>query len=87
MRYHPRYAHAFKKQYKKLQHSGLKKIATALDVTIETLLPYRAHKLVGRLEGYYECHVQPDWLLVYRVCEDEKILELVATGTHSSLFE
>lgn len=46
---------------------------------------YRNHKLVGDWVGYWECHIEPDWLLVYKV--DGADLILAATGTHSDLFE
>ncbi len=45
---------------------------------------YRDRSLVGGWKGYRECHVQPDWLLIYRVTPDE--LQLVRTGSQSELF-
>ena len=52
------------------------------------LLPekYRDHTLTGNWIGYRECHLLPDWLLVYRVEDDILVLTLVRTGTHSDLF-
>ena len=52
------------------------------------LLPekYRDHALTGNWIGYRECHLLPDWLLVYRVEDDILVLTLVRTGTHSDLF-
>lgn len=44
------------------------------------------HDLTGDFIGFRECHVLPDWLLVYRVVEEELILFLSRTGTHSDLF-
>ena len=46
----------------------------------------RDHDLLGKYEGFRECHVQSDWLLVYRVDEEEVYLFLSRTGTHSDLF-
>ena len=46
----------------------------------------RDHGLTGKYPGFRECHIQPDWLLVYRVEEQELILFLSRTGTHSDLF-
>lgn len=46
----------------------------------------RDHNLTGRYAGFRECHIQPDWLLVYRVDETEIILFLSRTGTHADLF-
>lgn len=47
---------------------------------------YRDHALSGDYSGFRECHIQPDWLLVYRVEHDVLILTLARTGTHSDLF-
>lgn len=44
------------------------------------------HELSGDYVGFRECHVAPDWLLVYRVVEEDLILYLMRTGTHSDLF-
>ncbi len=46
----------------------------------------RDHDLSGEYAGFRECHIQPDWLLVYRIDNDELILFLSRTGTHSDLF-
>lgn len=45
----------------------------------------RPHKLVGEWTGFWECHIEPDWLLVYDL-DDPDALTLVATGTHADLF-
>ena len=47
----------------------------------------RDHSLTGDFIGFRECHIQPDWLLVYRVNDEELILFLTRTGTHSDLFD
>ena len=46
----------------------------------------RDHSLTGNYIGYRECHIQPDWLLIYCVDGDELMLFLSRTGTHSDLF-
>ena len=46
----------------------------------------RDHELSGNYEGFRECHIQPDWLLIYRIDEDELLLFLSRTGSHSDLF-
>lgn len=52
-----------------------------------TLPPrYRMHNLAGKHKGCKECHIEPDWLLVWRQDDKELTLLLVATGTHSDLF-
>ena len=48
---------------------------------------YKDHTLAGNYQGCRECHVTPDWLLIYEICEDELILYLTRTGTHSDLFK
>lgn len=45
----------------------------------------RDHALTGNWIGYRECHIQPDWLLIYRIYEDKLLLVLNRTGTHSDL--
>ena len=47
---------------------------------------HRDHELSGNFAGCRECHVTPDWLLVYEIADDELILYLTRTGTHSDLF-
>ena len=47
---------------------------------------YRDHEFSGNCAGYRECYILPDWLLVYKVVEDELLLFLFRTGTHSDLF-
>ena len=47
----------------------------------------RDHALTGNLSDFRECHVEPDWLLLYQVFEDRLILSAVATGTHAELFD
>jgi mRNA interferase YafQ len=82
----------FKKQLKKIMRSGqydaekLQKVIQMLQKG--TVLPpsYRDHALKGDLHDYRECHIAPDWLLVYRFYEDILILELSSTGSHSQLF-
>lgn len=44
------------------------------------------HELIGNYKGYRECHIQNDWLLIYKIYNDELILSLERTGTHSDLF-
>ena len=47
----------------------------------------RDHPLSGNWKGHRECHIQPDWLLIYRIEDDILILTLSATGTQSDLFD
>ena len=64
-----------------------------LDEVVNTLVAQeplpaknKDHPLTGDYVGFRECHIQPDWLLVYRVEDDDLILFLSRTGTHSDLF-
>ena len=47
---------------------------------------YRDHGLTGNYNGFRECHIEPDWLLIYRINQDALELFLFRTGTHSDLF-
>lgn len=47
---------------------------------------HRGHELSGPWSGHRECHIQPDWLLIYRIDDDVLVLTLARTGTHSDLF-
>ena len=80
---------SFRKDYRKLRSSGkdLSKLAVVIDALAEseTLAEsYRDHTLIGNYLGYRECHITPDWLLIYQTTETELIL--VRTGSHSELF-
>lgn len=94
MKYQLLYTKSFSKQYRRLNRSGNKRVMQELDKIIiklengETLLlRNHNHPLVGNLKGFFECHVLPDWLLIYHVDENILILELIATGTHAELFK
>jgi len=80
---------SFRKDYRKLRSSGkdLSKLAVVIDTLAagEALAEsYRDHSLIGNYLGCRECHVSPDWLLIYQTTETELIL--VRTGSHSELF-
>lgn len=47
---------------------------------------YRDHSLTGNYRGFRECHIEPDWLLIYRVDAEELELFLFRTGSHADLF-
>lgn len=47
---------------------------------------HRNHQLTGNFAGYYECHIKPDWLLIYLVENDILTLSMIDTGSHSDLF-
>ena len=88
----PRYTSQFKKDFKAIVKRGYP-IALLEDV-IRTLcaekpLPAknRDHALSGNFSGMRECHIQPDWLLIYRVEQQILTLTLTRTGSHSDLLE
>lgn len=79
----------FKKDIKRLQKRGkdLAKIKEVIDLLLaQKPLPEknRDHQLGGNWAGHRDCHIEPDWLLIYKVLDDEVRLE--RTGTHSDLF-
>jgi mRNA interferase YafQ len=81
----------FKKDAEKMNRQG-KDLDKMYDV-IEKLserepLPskYRDHTLTGNYADCRECHIEPDWLLIYKIEEEELILVLTRTGSHSDLF-
>ena len=47
---------------------------------------YRAHVLTGDRKGQWECHIEPNWLLIWEVRDEQLILVMLNTGTHSDLF-
>ncbi len=67
----------------------ISKLVAVLDVLSSgAALPPKCkdHQLTGNVHDFRECHIEPDWLLVYQVFEDELVLSATATGTHSDLF-
>lgn len=81
---------SFKRDYKKIVKRGydIKLMETVVDILLTgEALPEKNkdHALSGNWKGYRECHILPDWLLVYEVIEDRLILSLTATGSHSDL--
>ena len=81
----------FQKDLKRVQKRGydislLKNVLNLL-VSGEPLpAKYKDHSLLGNYTGCRECHITPDWLLVYEIEDSELILYLTRTGTHSDLF-
>ncbi len=89
----PEFTGQFKRDYKLAVKRGFdpKKLETVIGLLCEeAALPeaYRDHPLANSKNyvGMRECHIQPDWLLVYQVVRDALILRLIRTGTHSDLF-
>ncbi len=82
---------SFKRAYKRCIKRGFDQtlLVEVLRILSDTgTLPaqYHPHKLVGNYANLWECHIQPDWLLVWEQRDNELILILIDTGTHADLF-
>ena len=92
MKYEVRFTNQYKKDLKLAKKQG-KDIEKMYDVVEklakgETLeAKYRDHSLTGNLKGLRECHIEPDWLLVYEIIDDVLVLMLNRLGSHSELFK
>ena len=86
-----KYETSFRKDFKRIVKRGYN--IQLLEEVIEILadgktLPekYKDHSLTGDYKDCRECHITPDWLLIYQISNSELILYLTRTGTHSDLF-
>ncbi|MDD2952006.1 MAG: type II toxin-antitoxin system YafQ family toxin [Parabacteroides sp.] len=91
MRYAPNTTHKFNKDFKRCKKRGcnmslLKKAVDLLCEKGELPEEYHPHKLSGKHNGLWECHIQTDWLLIWEQNDTELILLFTDTGTHSDLF-
>jgi mRNA interferase YafQ len=80
----------FREDLKRQKRRGkdIEDMIAAVELLVETgMLPgaYRPHRLSGEWKGVWECHIDPDWLLIYDVTPAEVLL--IRTGTHTDLFE
>ena len=85
------YTNRMKKDAKLMKRRGkdLDKLVNVLSLLASgSPLPvqYRDHQLNGNLHDFRECHIEPDWLLLYQIYEDTLILSATATGSHADLF-
>lgn len=90
-KYEIRFTNRFKKDIKLAKKQG-KNLDILFDI-IEKLAQgetleakYRDHSLIGDYKGTRECHIEPDWLLIYEIVEDVLVLSLQRIGSHSDLF-
>lgn len=84
-------SNTFKKDLKSAKKRGLKldKLQSIVDKLADEIpleQKYRDHALTGNYKDFRECHIEPDWLLIYRKDEDVLELFLFRTGTHADLF-
>ena len=91
MKYTLQYTHSFKKDVLICRKRGLKihlleKVITELVNSGTLSATYKPHKLQGKYKDCWECHIQPDWLLIWQQNDKELVLILTNTGTHSDLF-
>ena len=92
MKYEVRFTSQFKKDYRLAQKRNLpldelNRIIAMLAEGIELPEDLHDHALLVNFKGCRECHIRPNWLLIYKVFENILVLELTRTGTHSDLFE
>ncbi len=91
MAYTVRISNRFKKQFRLCMKRGLdmELINEAMRLLAANgSLPakYRPHKLSGKLQGVWECHIEPDWLMTWEQNDTELTLLFLQTGTHADLF-
>lgn len=91
MKYDIGYTHRFEKDLKICQKRGmnlslLEKVISQLAATGSLPEQYKPHKLQGKYNGLWECHLRPDWLLVWAQNDHELTLLFTNTGTHADLF-
>ena len=91
MSYEVKYTAQFKRDYKRMKKRGkdISKLLDVIDMLREgqTLPPqYQDHPLQGAYEGHRDCHVEPDWVLIYYKAEKTLVLSLTRTGSHSDVF-
>jgi mRNA interferase YafQ len=88
----PRYSRQFKKDIKKIEKSGDKDIEKLKSVMRKLVdgewleSRYLDHPLAGNMKGHRDCHIEPDWILLYRMDKDLQEITFVRTGSHSDLF-
>ena len=92
-KYNVQYTSRFKKEFKKILKQGkdenlFLEVLSVIANGKELDEKYKNHKLINdkTFKECYECHIQPDWLLVYKMRDNELVLLLFATGSHSELF-
>ena len=91
MKYEVKFTSRFKKDYKLLQKRGfdMSKLLDVIDLLREDIeLPpqYKDHPLKGNFVGHRDCHIEPDWVLIYFKNESALVLSMTRTGTHGDVF-
>jgi mRNA interferase YafQ len=88
----PVFANQFKRDYKRSQKRGYdmpKLVAVMSDLENEVPLSpqLKVHPLQGEYAGSLECHIEPDWLLIYQIDDEAKEIYFARSGTHADLFD
>lgn len=86
------YSGQFKKDLKLMNKRGVnlndfRKVLDYLIIEGQVPISYKPHILSGKYKGVWECHINPDWLLIYDINNSIKLVRLVRTGFHSDLFK
>ena len=89
--YNLEYTARFKKEYKLALKRGyddalIMSVITSLANRHPLPAKYKVHKLSGIFKDCWECHILPDWLLIWQIRQETNSIILIATGTHSDLF-
>lgn len=89
--YNIEYTGSFKLDYKialkrRYKEPPIQAVITLLVNGTTLSAKYKLHKLTGEYKGCWECHIKPDWLLIWQINSDTNTLTLIRTGTHSDLF-
>ena len=92
MKYEIQFTNQFKRDLKlaKKQNKNLDKLFDVINILAngDTLdVKYKDHDLTGKYKGTRECHIEPDWLLIYEIHGDVLVLMLYRLGTHSDQFK
>ncbi len=88
----PRYSRQFNKDIRRIEKSGdkdIEKLKTVLRLLIDQQpleRRYLDHPLSGNLRDYRDCHIEPDWLLIYRIDRAAQEITFIRTGSHADLF-
>lgn len=91
-KYKIKFTSKFKKDLKaiKKQNKDTNKLLEVIEFLANGLQleeKYKDHELIGEYQGVRECHIEPDWLLIYEINETNLLLILTRTGSHSKLFK
>ncbi len=91
MKYEIKFTNQFKKGLKqaKKQNKDINKLYDVIEQLADGKVldeKHRDHSLIGNYKNYRECHIEPDWLLIYQIFDDILVLSLAYLGSHSELY-